>query len=114
MTDAARWQFKNQEHFRQTIADSGAQVVLPGVQDLYLNHTTKITATIADSLKHQELLVKQIDAGTAGHTVTLTSGTWDGSNTIITLNADNEAIKVSFDDNGDGTILENVGGVALS
>ena len=53
-------------------------------------------------------------SGTAAHKVTLASGTWDGTNTIVTLNAPNECIAVHFDSVGNGTILENVGSVALS
>ena len=85
------------------------------VQALYLNHTTKIEATIASSKDHKGFfVVKQIDAGTAGHTVTMTAGTWDGSNNIITLNADIEFIIVWIDEEGTGSIVENVGSVALS
>ena len=63
----------------------------------------------------QLVTVKNTSAsGTTAHTVTLTSGTWDGTNTIVTLNAANEFIAVFFDSAGNGTIIENVGGVALS
>jgi hypothetical protein len=98
-----------------TEATSGAQVVAAGVQSLEFNNVTQITSTIADASNHQGLfIVKQIDAGTAGHTLTLTSGTFNGTNNVATLNADNEALVVYFDSNGDGTIIENVGSVALS
>ena len=97
----------------QELTASG--VVNRGVNALELNHaSTSIAATIADPTYHQILCVKQIDAGTAGHTVVLTSGTWDGTNDTITLDADLECIIVIFDSAGDGTIIENVGSVSLS
>jgi hypothetical protein len=99
----------------QELTASGA--VSAGVQSLELNHATVIiAATIATSVNLPGLfVVKDTSAsGTAAHTVTLTVGTWDGTNTIITLNAPDEAIAVYFDSAGNGTILENVGGVALS
>ncbi len=99
----------------QALTASGA--VTAGIQLLELNHVSVIiAATIADPLLHQGILiVKDISAtGTTAHTCTITGGTWDGTNTIITLNALNECIMVYIDSAGDGTIIENVGGVALS
>jgi len=99
----------------QELTASGA--VTPGANSIELNHATVvIAATIATSLDHQGLFViKDTSAsGTAAHTVTLTAGTWDGTNTIATLNAPNEALVVWIDSAGDGTIVENVGTVALS
>ena len=98
----------------QTMIVSGA--VTPGITELLLNDTTPlIAATIADAKAHQGLfIVKQIDAGTAGHTLTLTSGTLNGTNNVATLNAANEALVVWFDSLGNGTIVENVGSVAIS
>ncbi len=91
--------------------------VTSGVQSVELNHATvAIAATLADSANHQGLfIVKDTSAsGTASHTLTLTSGTFDGTNTIATLNAPNEALVVYFDSSGNGTIIENIGSVALS
>lgn len=91
--------------------------VTAGVQSVELNHATVVAAaTIADASNHQGLfIVKNTSAsGTAAHTLTLTSGTFDGTNNVATLNAPNEALIVYFDSNGDGTIVENVGSVALS
>jgi len=95
---------------------TASAAVKAGINMLELDHdSTAIAATIADSKNHQILMVKDTsDAGTTSHTVTLTSGTWDGTNTIITLDAPKEAIIVCFDSEGDGTIIENVGSVALS
>jgi hypothetical protein len=94
---------------------SGA--VQPGVASVELDHdSTIIAATIADSRAHQGFFIVKdtSDSGTAAHTLTLTVGTFDGSNNIATLNAPNEALAVWFDSEGDGTIIENVGTVALS
>jgi len=91
--------------------------VTAGVQSLELNHaSTIIAATIASTLNHPGLfVVKDTSAtGTAAHTVTITTGTWNGTNKVITLNALNEALAVYFDSAGNGTILVNVGAVALS
>jgi hypothetical protein len=94
---------------------SGA--VPAGVQSLELNHATVVVAaTIADSKAHQGLfVVKDTSAtGTAAHTLTLTAGTFNGTNNVATLNALNECLVVWFDSAGNGTIVENVGTVALS
>jgi hypothetical protein len=91
--------------------------VTAGIQSVELNHATVIAAaTIADASAHQGLfIVKNTSAsGTAAHTLTLTAGTFDGTNNVATLNAPNEALVVYFDSAGDGTIVENVGTVALS
>ena len=91
--------------------------VTAGIQSVELNHaSTIIAATIADVTAHQGLLiVKNTSAsGTAAHTLTLTSGTFDGTNNVATLDAPNEALVVYIDSAGNGTIIENVGTVALS
>lgn len=99
----------------QELTATGA--VTPGVKSVELNHASVvIAATIADATDHVGLfaVVNTSASGTAAHTVTLTSGTWDGTNTVVTLNAPLEAIFVWFDSAGNGTIVENVGTVALS
>lgn len=107
------------------VADVSARVeeltesgnVTAGVQSVELNHATvAVDAVIADSLNHEGLLImKDTSAsGTAAHTVTLTSGTFDGTNNKVTFNAPNEALCVYIDSAGDGTILENVGSAVLS
>ena len=98
----------------QTLTANGA--ITAGIQSVELNNvTTAVTATIASAANHQGFFIaKQVDGGTAGHNITLTAGTWDGSNNVVTLNAQNEAICVYFDSSGDGTIIENVGSVSVS
>lgn len=99
----------------QALTVTGA--VTAGVQSVELNHdTVVVAATIADSANHQGLfIVKNTSAsGTAAHTLTLTAGTFNGTNNVATLNAPNECLVVYFDSSGEGTIVENVGAVALS
>lgn len=99
----------------QALTVSGA--VIPGVESVELNHATVIiAATIANSLAHPGLfVVKDTSAsGTAAHTLTLTLGTFDGTNDIVTLNAPGEALVVYFDSAGNGVIVENIGTVVLS
>jgi len=99
----------------QELTASGA--VTAGVEIVELNHATVvIAATIADFAAHAGLfIVKDTSAsGTAAHTLTLTSGTFDGTNTIATLNAPAEQLLVWVDGDGNGTIVQNTGSVALS
>ena len=99
----------------QELTATGA--VTAGVQSVELNHATvAVEATIADASNHQGLfVVKNTSAsGTAAHTLTLTAGTFDGSNNVATLNAPNECLIVYFDSAGNGTIIENVGSVGLA
>lgn len=100
------------------IAALTASGAVTGAPELVtLSHpTVVIAATIADASNLQGLfIVKNTSAsGTAAHTLTLTSGTFDGTNSVATLNAPGEALVVYFDGSGNGTIVENVGAVALS
>lgn len=88
------------------------------VRCLELNHASvviAITGMHGKDYAGQVVIVKNTSAsGTAAHTCTLASGTWNGTNTILTLNAPAECIAVYFDSAGAGTILENVGSVGLS
>lgn len=91
--------------------------VTPGVKSLELNHATVVVeATMATAVNHPGLfVVKDTSAsGTAAHTLTLTAGTFNGTNNVATLNAPNECLVVYFDSAGDGTIVENIGTVGLS
>jgi hypothetical protein len=99
----------------QELTVSGA--VSPGMQKVELNHATVIVAaTIADASLHAGLFVvtDTSASGTAAHTLTLTAGTFNGTNNVATLNAPAEALAVLFDDAGTGTIIANTGAVALS
>lgn len=99
------------------VLNTAGGTIAVGIQSVELNHISVIAAaTIADASTHEGLfIVKNTSAsGTAAHTLTLTSGTFNGTNNVATLNAPNEALVVYFDSAGDGTILANVGSVALS
>ena len=92
-------------------------VVSPGVKSLELAHaSTIIAAVIANAADHAGLfyVVNTSASGTAAHTVTLTSGTWNGTNNTATLNAPAESLLVFFDGSGNGRIVVNTGSVALS
>lgn len=98
----------------QTIAASGA--ITAGVQSVELNHADNIAATIATSVAHPGLFIAKaiLEPTGSGHTITLTAGTWDGSNTVATFADILDTLVVYFDSAGDGTIIENVGAVVLS
>lgn len=99
----------------QALTASGA--VTAGKQSVELNHATvAIAATIATAVAHQGLfIVKDTSAsGTAGHSLKLTVGTFDGTNNTVTFNAPKDALVVYFDSAGNGTILVNVGAAVLS
>ena len=103
----------------QELTASGA--ISAGVQSVELNHVSvKIEATIADTTNHPGFFIVKATSEPAGgspsqsHTVTLTSGTWDGTNTIATFADILDTLAVYFDSDGNGTIIENVGSVALS
>lgn len=76
--------------------------------------TPKIEATIAAPAPGRFLVITQLDGGTAGHTVTLTAGTWDGSNDIATFNAAGETLVVYGVTATRFVIVENIGAVGLS
>jgi len=99
----------------QTLTATGA--VTAGVRILELDHDdTVIAATIADASDHAGLFIVRNTSGggTEAHTLTLTAGTFNGSDNVATLDAPGEALVVLFDDTGRGQIIENTGSVALS
>lgn len=100
----------------QELIASGA--VNSGVQSVELAHATvAIAATIADSKAHQGLFVAKatLEPGAGqDHTLTLTAGTFDGSNNVATFADILDTLVVWFDSAGKGTIVENVGSVGLS
>ena len=79
--------------------------------------STAIDITGPDGVRMagQTMFITNVSAsGSAAHTVTLTSGTFDGTNNKATLNAPDESLHVWFDTTGQGCIIANVGSVALS
>jgi len=101
---------------RRTVLTASGAVKI-GTESLELSHASVvIAATIDNTLNHPGFfIVKNTSSGgTAAHTCTLTTGTWNGTNNVATLNAPGEALCVYFDSAGDGVIIENIGAVALS
>lgn len=88
------------------------------VRVIELNHaSTAIEKTIADLSVYagQIVCLKNTSAsGTAAHTVTITTGTWNGTNKVATLNAPGEALVVLVGTDGNGIVLLNLGAVGLS
>lgn len=99
---------------RQELTASGA--VAADTDIVELNHATVVIAATMDALAHPGMvIIRDTSAsGTAAHTLTVSNGTLDGTNTIATLNAPGEALVVFFDAAGRGQIIENTGAVALS
>lgn len=86
-------------------------------RSIELNHASVvIAATIANAALMPGLVVfKDTSAtGTAAHTVTLTAGTFNGTNNVATFDARDEFLAVYFDSTGRGQVVANVGSVALS
>ena len=87
----------------------------PSVSYVELNHASVlIAATIAAPAAGRLLIITQTDGGTVGHTVTLSAGSWDGSATIVTLNAQYETLVVFGVSATRFVIVENIGTIALS
>lgn len=92
-------------------------VIPDTVQNIELNHATVVAAmTIDDLTAHQGFMtIKDTSAsGTAAHTVTLTTGTFNGTNKIATFNAPGEAVVIFVDSVGNGIVVANIGSVAFS
>ena len=100
----------------QTLTASGE--ITAGVQAVFLNHTTvTIAATIASLAAHQGLfLIKAgLEPGAGGdHTVTVTTGTLNGTNKVATFADAADALLLYVDAAGNGTVLVNTGSVAFS
>ena len=89
------------------------------VRCIELNHASvviAITGLHGKDYAGQIVVIKNTSAsGTAAHTVTLTSGTFNAANNNkVTLNAPDEMIAVYFDSTGSGEVLVNYGSVALA
>jgi hypothetical protein len=78
-------------------------------------NANSIGLTISDSLDHLgSLFIVTKTFGASVSTITLTSGTWDGTNNIAVLRLSGDKIVVHFDLDGDGSILSNIGAVTFS
>ena len=89
------------------IADTASYVELN-------NDSASIAATIAAPAAGRFLVITQTDSGTQGHTVTLTAGTYDGTNNIATFNAQYESLVLFGVSATRFIIVENIGSVGLS
>lgn len=99
----------------QELTVSGA--INPTVETVELNHPSVVIAATLNlaTVRNKTMIFKNTSAtGTAAHTVTLTGGTFNGTNTVATLNARDEMLVVHFDSAGRGNIIVNIGAVALS
>lgn len=98
---------------QQILTASGA--ITDAVEHVILNHASvAIAATLAKPRAGRFLVISQADSGTAGHTVTLAAGTFDGTNEIATLNAANECLVLYGISDSRFVVVENIGSVALS
>lgn len=79
-----------------------------------LNHASVVVAATMDALDHPGTFYLTSKTGTTAHTLTLTNGTFDGTNNEATINAATEGLLVHFDEAGVGTLILNVGLVALA
>jgi hypothetical protein len=88
-----------------------------GTNCICLNHATvAIEKTISTLVNHPGIMViKNTSAsGTAAHTVTVTTGTFNGTHKVATLDAPGECLTVFIDHSGSGSIILNTGTVGLS
>ena len=92
---------------------SGA--IAADVSFVTLDSTTPACAmTIAAPAAGRLLVIRQKDSGTAGHTVTLSAGTYDGSYTIATFNALDETLVLFGVSATRFLVVANIGSVGLS
>ena len=85
---------------------SGA--IASGSRVVELNHaSTPIAATMGQGPQGFFAIVNTSASGTAAHTVTLTTGSWNGTNKVATTNAPAESCLVYFDSAGRGTLIYN-------
>ena len=100
---------------RRALELTASGAIPAGTEVVELNHISVVIAATYTVVPNTMLIIKDTSAsGTAAHTVTLTGGTYNGTNTIATLNARDEFLVVYFDSAGRGQVIANVGSVALS
>ncbi len=116
LSDVAGHPIKNLAKDRTKIQDMLASGAINEYAELVrLNSTTPlIAATIAAPRPGRFLVITQIDGGIAGHTVTLTAGTFDGTNDVATFDAAGETLVLYGVSETRFMIVENIGTVAFS
>lgn len=104
--------------FAATYTATSPAAIPATVRVIELNHASvAIEKTIASLVPYANsfLVIKDISAtGTAAHKVTVTTGTLNGTNKVATLDALGECLVLWIDSAGNGTVVVNVGTVALS
>lgn len=98
---------------RKIVTKSGIMAGTPTSLLVLNNSSSAIAYTIDKPKTGWVLVITQRDVGTQGHTVTLTSGTFDGTNNVATLNAANETLILVGVSSSRFIIVENVGSVGL-
>ncbi|MBZ9706069.1 hypothetical protein LB543_04960 [Mesorhizobium sp. ESP7-2] len=99
----------------RTVELTATGAIPAGTQATELNHASVIIAATYAVEPNTVRIFKDTSAtGTAAHTVTLTGGTFDGTHTIATFNLRDDFIMIAFDSAGRGSVIVNVGSVALS
>lgn len=88
--------------------------VEPTASFIQLNHATVAIELTAMPTAGRFLVITQADAGTVGHTVTLSPGTFDGTNDVATFNAPGETLVLFGLSNTRYAIVLNLGAVGLS
>jgi len=96
------------------VAYTTAGAIAEAANVVDINNVSKLAMTITMPRPGRILVITQIDAGTAGHTVTLAQGTFDGTNNTATLNAQYEALVLLGISTSRFLILKNYGSVGLS
>ncbi len=116
-SDGRRWHTLSRIPYAKTQTLLATGAVIPGVRVLILDHTSAaILAAMADAKAHQGLFVINVltePGGGQDHVVTITTGSWNGTNKVITFADIADQLIVYFDSAGAGTIILNTGG-ALS
>ena len=101
-------------HTSQELTVSGAISITSGL--VLLNHATVIIAATkaAPAVGDELYIVDNGASGTAAHTVTLSSATWNGTNAVATLDAPGEALHVIAIATNRFFVILNIGSVAFS
>jgi len=108
-------QLNTQADIVTAVAYTASGAIAEADNVITLSKSGILAATIAAPTPGRLLIISQLDSGTDGHTVTLTSGTWDlTGNTIATFNNQYEELVVLGISDKRFLILKNTGAVALS
>lgn len=102
-------------HQVQELTATGAITINSGI--VLLNHATVVIAATLDAptAGDELFIINNSASGTAAHTVTVPGGvTWNGTNTVATLNAPGEALHVVAISASRWFIMENINSVGLS